>query len=215
MNNKYKGDICAPITNSENGNCRYIWMTPKEEVKDIENRLLIIMMNPSNADENGPDRTISKMLKWNEAERFDKVFASVKVMNISPLVETNSKKALNDLRDLVNNNDVIEDRLKENFSQLANAICKVDNIIIAWGNIGDQMLRMLLNKYQKEKKVKDFVKNLKTKVCSNNVKYLEINGKTNAFRHPRFAWIGKGEGNDNSLRDVNKQNFSSLFDDYK
>lgn len=193
----------------ENRKYRYSWKISYGNCNERTNDLLVIMMNPSKANESGPDRTISKILKWNEDKLFceDKSFDSVMVMNISPLVETNSNEALMELE------KINFQYIKRNFSQLADAVDNVNNIIIAWGNIGDKMFRRLLKKYQEKCEVKCFVSKLQKKVCSKEVKYLEKNSVPGAFRHPRRAW--EKQNQECSLQIVNKDDFPVLFADYK
>ncbi|MCG3315199.1 DUF1643 domain-containing protein [Listeria monocytogenes] len=195
----------------ENRKYRYSWSISYESDSSLPHDLLVIMMNPSKADESGPDRTIKKIMDWNKDKRLceNSSYKSIIIMNISPLVETDSKKALN----VFIKNEIPCDILKGNLSKLACEISEVKNIIIAWGIIGDKIFREVLEKYPNNEQVKCLVSALKEKVSARYVKCLEMNETTTTFRHPRRAW--EDDKKENFIKTVEQEDFPALYGDQK
>ncbi|SNT19198.1 intein N-terminal splicing region [Anaerovirgula multivorans] len=115
-----KSIIKTEVTFSEDKKYRYLL---RKEWDKAKKKAMIIMINPSSADELLIDHTT--MYVVNNLSKID--FGSVDIVNIFSKINTkiSTKESIQELVD------------EDNDTQILKSAAKVDNIIIAWGKVGE------------------------------------------------------------------------------
>lgn len=115
-NIKYKGE--------EHNNLRYLLEIP---LRNYTNKsILVIMKNPSLANELKSDHTINNVLKYCNSKQYSKIY----IMNLYAYYSTNP----DGVAKLIKNNQDMLAIGRENDEILKEIITKVDDVVVAWGS---------------------------------------------------------------------------------
>lgn len=112
---------------------RYLLSVNFTDASSIERPLVVIMKNPSCADENNSDRTVNNILKFAHENNYTKVH----ILNLYSLYSTDSKK----IKYLVNGDKKLVAVGEDNDKVIKETIENVEDIIIAWGTSPKGMKR--------------------------------------------------------------------------
>lgn len=114
-------DIKNILIDDEKG-FRYSMFVPFKNSTN-ENCALVIMRNPSSADQSKSDKTINNVLRFCKSN-----YSGVYIVNLYPYYETDSTK----LKDFIESCSY-EVKMQQNYDAIDKILDKVDDAIVAWG----------------------------------------------------------------------------------
>lgn len=137
-----------------------------------EKILVVIMMNPSQADQDKSDKTVNKILKWATKKNYNKVF----IRNCIPFNETDS----NNLPKLLEQycNKEFEEIMKKNYDYIEKAVKDTykdedSNVLLATGSPKNAKMEVYMNAIYK--------------LLEEKISYFYKDNEDGYYKHPLYA----------------------------
>jgi len=107
-----------------------------------QNKLLVIMMNPSEADEESSDETINKIVHYfgSKQNKNTQGIKNILVVNLFPICCGKSKELnlnIEKINNSTNGNNMLIEMLEKNRKEIEKRIIDCNYIILGWGNSPD------------------------------------------------------------------------------